>query len=73
MTAYAELHRRISILEKKFSVLAGQHEWRGLSSSGSGDWECAKCGIYTNGGIHDGGPYYPGRGQRLKKCPGRRR
>ena len=44
------------------------HQWRGLSSSGSGDWKCANCGLYVNGGIQDGGPYFPGRGQVVRPC-----
>jgi len=55
------------IVEK---ALGRQHEWQGLSNSGSGDWKCTKCDLYTNGGLHDGGPYYPGRGQILPPCSG---
>ena len=47
---------------------AREHQWQGISSSGSGDWECVYCRQYVNGGIHDGGPYYPGRGQIVPPC-----
>ena len=44
------------------------HQWRGLSSSGSGNWECAYCGLHVSGGPHDGGPYFPGRKQIVRSC-----
>ena len=44
------------------------HKWRGIGSSGSGDWECSYCLLYVSGGPHDGGPYFPGRGQTIRSC-----
>jgi len=59
---------RLELGKEGDAMIQHGHQWRGLSSSGSGDWECVNCGLYVNGGIHDGGPYFPGRGQTIRRC-----
>lgn len=46
------------------------HKFKMISSNSSGDWVCELCGLYVNGGPHDGGGYYPGRGQSFDPCSG---
>jgi hypothetical protein len=45
-----------------------KHVWQGAIAGLSGHWTCVLCGHFVTGGPHDGGPYYPGRGQDVPEC-----
>ena len=40
-----------------------EHTWVKTCGSLSGQWLCSKCNKTGHGGPHDGGPYFPGRGE----------
>jgi hypothetical protein len=47
-----------------------EHKWKLGTRSLSSDWTCEVCGEFTTGGPHDGGGYYPQRGQEKTYCLG---
>ena len=40
-----------------------EHDWELLTTSASGHWVCRRCRVSGFGGPHDGGGYFPGRGE----------
>lgn len=73
---------RIGVIENRLKIIEellsrrdqqdSQHDWKKTTSSLSGSWICEKCGMYTDGGAHDGGGYFPERGRTPTKCSGRK-
>lgn len=45
-----------------------KHVWQQSLVDLSGHWTCVLCGHFVTGGPHDGGPYYPGRGEDVPEC-----
>ena len=67
------VEERLTAIEEILASLlkmVKKHRWEMITSSMSGMWQCAKCGKAVDGGPHDGGGYYPGRGQEVSDCEG---